>query len=140
MGRNFHEGYRHAEVKPPSERATGLVFTTVALIVAAWWRNSPVVPWIAIGLAGVLALASLAAPWLLKPLNLAWFQFGLVLHRVVNPLVMFVMFALVFVPTGFLMRLWHDPLRSRRVGRTGSTYWVDRMESARSPGSMTNQF
>jgi hypothetical protein len=46
----------------------------------------------------------------------------------------------VFVPGGLLMRLWYDPLRLRRAGRAGSTYWIDRTASAQSPGSMTNQF
>lgn len=140
MGGNFHESFGGAEVKPPSERATGLVFAVVALIVAAWWRHAPTVPWVALGVAGVLALVSLAAPKLLKPLNLVWFQFGLLLHRVVNPVVMFAMFALVFVPGGLIMRIWHDPLRSRRARQPGSTYWIDRTMSAQSPGSMTNQF
>src|SRR5262249_11647268 len=126
MGRNFHESYSQAEVKPPSERATGLVFAGVALIVAGLWRNSPMVPWAALGAAGVLTLTSLTAPKPLKPLNLVWFRFGLLLHRVVNPLVMFAMFALVFVPGGLIMRLRHDPLRSRRAKQPGSTYWVDR--------------
>jgi hypothetical protein len=89
--------------------------------------------------AGVLALFSLAAPKQLKPLNLLWFRFGLLLHRVINPLVMFAMFALVFVPGGLLMRLRHDPLRSKRAGKPGSTYWIDRAAGAQ-PGSMTNQF
>jgi hypothetical protein len=115
------------------------VFTVAALIVAGLWRNSPMVPWVALGVAGMLALVSLTAPKLLKPLNLVWFRFGLLLHRVVNPLVMFAMFALVFVPGGLIMRLRHDPLRSRRAKQPGATYWVDRTASAQ-PGSMTNQF
>jgi hypothetical protein len=48
MGRTFHESYSQAEVKPPSERATGLVFAVLALIVAGLWRNSPMVPWVAL--------------------------------------------------------------------------------------------
>ena len=72
-----------------------------------------------------LVTISLIAPVLLKPLNILWFQFGLLLHRVVNPIVMFAMFAAVFVPAGAIMRLWRDPLRSRRT--TGaSTYWIER--------------
>jgi len=139
MRKNFHESYSQGDVKPPSERSTGLVFTVVALVVAALWRNSPLVPWVALGVAVVLAALSLLAPKVLKPLNLIWFQIGLLLHRVVNPVVMFAMFAIVFVPAGLIMRIWHDPLRSRRAG-PGSTYWVERTASAQNAGSMTNQF
>jgi hypothetical protein len=140
MQRSFHESFSQAEVKPPSERSTGLVFAVVALLVAAYWRRSELVPWVALGIAAVLAAVSLAAPKLLRPLNIVWFRFGLLLHRVVNPVVMFAMFALVFVPGGLIMRLWHDPLRSRRARLPGETYWIDRAASAESAGSMRNQF
>lgn len=139
MRKDFHETYSHGEIKPPSERSTGVVFSVVALIVAAWWRNSPVVPWVALGVAGVLAALSLAAPRALKPLNLIWFQIGLLLHRVVNPVVMFAMFAIVFLPAGLIMRIWHDPLGLRR--RTpGSTHWIERAPAAQNSASMANQF
>ena len=139
MPKNFHESFAGGEVKPPSERATGLVFAAVALIVAVLWRNSPTVPWVALSVAAMLAIVSLLAPALLMPINRLWFRFGLLLHRVVNPIVMFAVFALVFVPAGALMRLWHDPLRARRA-RDASSYWIDRGGSGDAAGSMTNQF
>ncbi len=139
MSQNFHESFAGGEVKPPSDRATGLVFAAVALIVAVLWRNSPTVLWVALSVAAMLAIVSLLAPSLLKPLNMLWFRFGLLLHRVVNPIVMFAVFALVFVPAGAIMRLRHDPLRSRRAP-TGSSYWINRGGSADTKGSMTNQF
>ena len=77
----------------------------------------------ALGIAAMLAAVSLIAPTLLKPLNILWFQFGLLLHRVVNPIVMFALFALVFVPAG-IMRILRDPLRSRRPTEV-SSYWID---------------
>jgi len=139
MSTNFHETYAVGEIRAPSERATGLVFAAVAAIVALLWRNSTTVPWVALGVAVGLAVISLTAPTLLKPLNSLWFRFGLLLHRIVNPVVMFAIFALVFVPAGMIMRIWHDPLRSRRV-RAGANYWIDRKEASGTAGSMTNQF
>jgi hypothetical protein len=115
MRTNFHESFAGGEIKPPSERATGFVFTAVAVIAALLWRNSPTVLWLALPIAGALAATSLIAPSLLKPLNFIWFKLGLLLHRIVNPVVMFAIFALVFVPAGFIMRIWRDPLRSRRM-------------------------
>ena len=139
MTKDFHESFGAGEVKLPSERSTGLVFTAVALIVAALWRKDPVVPWVAIAIAAVLALLSFVAPKVLKPLNVLWFRFGLLLHRIVNPLVMLIMFVVVFVPAGLIMRIWHDPLRSRR-GPAGSTYWRQRKADPEKSASMANQF
>jgi hypothetical protein len=139
MPRDFHESYVGAEIKPPSERSTGLVFGAVAAIVAVRWHTSSMVLWLALGSALVLVTVSLIAPVLFRPLSIVWFQFGLLLYRIVNPLVMLAMFALVFVPAGVLMRIWRDPLRLRRM--TGaSSYWIDRSESEDNRVSMTNQF
>jgi hypothetical protein len=52
---------------------------------------------------------------------------------------MLALFSVVFVPAGALMRVWHDPLRSRRKPEAG-TYWIDRTASGHAIGSMTNQF
>ena len=138
MRTNFHESYAGDEIKPPSERSTGLVFAAVAVIVAVIWRNSLFVLWVALGMASLLAAISLIAPALLRPLNILWFRFGLVLQRVVNPAVMFVVFAAVFVPAGTLMRLWYDPLRSRHT--TGGTYWIKHNGNTDPKESMMNQF
>lgn len=139
MRGDFHESFAAPDVKPPSERATGLVFAAVAVIVAVLWRSEPTVLRWALGIAVGLGVVSLIAPALLRPLNILWFRFGLLLHRVVNPIVMFVLFALVFVPAGVMMRLWHDPLRLRRKPDLRS-YWIDRRQSGPPAGSMRNQF
>jgi hypothetical protein len=139
MSTNFHESYVASEIRPPSERSTGLLFAVAAAIVAVLWHKSPTVLWAALIMTTILTAVSLIEPILLKPINILWFQFGLLLHRVVNPIVMFTLFAVVFVPAGAIMRLWRDPLKSRRT-TGGSTYWIDRGESGYTEGSMTNQF
>jgi hypothetical protein len=139
MHNNFHECYGQREPKPPSERSTGIIFAVVGVMVAVIWRNSAATPWIALAVAAVFAALSTFAASLLKPLNLIWFRFGLLLHRVVNPVVMFAIFALVFVPAGFIMRIWSDPLRSRRTTQN-SSYWIERRTVGADTGSMLNQF
>ncbi|MGH6749133.1 MAG: hypothetical protein ACRECI_07435 [Methyloceanibacter sp.] len=136
MSKNFHESYTGTEVKPPSERSTGLVLGAMALIVAVLWRHTPAVPWLALTVAIGLTAASLLAPVLLKPLNILWFQLGLLMHRIVSPVVMFAMFAVVFVPAGAIMRLRSDPLRLRRQTPAPSSYWVEHSGI----GNMTTQF
>jgi hypothetical protein len=86
-----------------------------------------------------LTTVSLFAPVLLRPLNLLWFKFGLLVHRIVNPILMFAIFVLVFVPTGMMMRIWRDPLKSRRLSAAPS-YWIRRRDIKYTAGSMTNQF
>ena len=122
--RNFHESYTGGEIRPPSERSTGLAFAAVAAAVALLWRNSSMVPWLALSIAAGLTAISLTAPSVLTPLNIVWFKFGLLLHRVVSPIMLFAMFALAFVPAGIIMRIWRDPLRSQRI-TSAASYWIE---------------
>ncbi|MEL6374801.1 MAG: hypothetical protein AAFR04_12630 [Pseudomonadota bacterium] len=137
MAGNFHETYRNDTVSPPKPRATGIVFTVVCAIIALIWRDNA---WIA-GTAGTLglglALLSWRAPALLQPLNIAWFHFGMALHRVMSPVIMGVLFAVLIVPAGLIMQLVRDPLRRRRVQGPGS-YWVAR--DGTTSGTMRDQF
>lgn len=137
--RNFHESYAPGEVKPPSPRSTGFVFVGVALIVAVLFRHSPLIAGIAVGAAVILLALSLTTPNTLQPLNIVWFQIGMLMHRVVNPVVMFLMFAVAMVPAGLLMRIGHDPLRSKREP-DASTYWIEPDPAEAKLSSMKNQF
>ena len=136
---NFHESYTPGDVKPPSPRSTGFVFVVVALLVALGFRDSPLIVSIAVGVAAILLALSLLTPQTLQPLNIVWFQIGMLMHKVVNPLVMFLMFAVAMVPTGLLMRLGHDPLRSKREP-DASTYWIEPNPAEAKLSSMKNQF
>lgn len=137
MAKNFHEHYDRPELPLPSDRSTGLVFTVVALIVAYLWRADQTVLMSALGVAGVLALVSLAMPSLLRPLNIAWMKFALLLSKVMNPIVMMVLFLIAIVPAGLIMQTRYDPLRRRRKADAKS-YWIERKKDV--PASMTNQF
>jgi hypothetical protein len=138
MSASFHESYGRGDIAPPTERATGFAFAFAAVVVAVLWRESELVRWIALALAVALALFALLAPTMLRPLSIVWFRIGLLLHRIVNPIVMFAIFAFVFVPAGYLMRIWHDPLKSRRA-QSGLSYWTKPDAGTRAQRSMRNQ-
>jgi hypothetical protein len=66
-------------------------------------------------------------PAALKLLNLIWFKFGLILHKVINPVVMVLVFFGTVLPTGLIMRaLGKDPLRLKRQPNA-KTYWIERL-------------
>lgn len=137
MPRNFHEQFSRADLPLPPDRSTGLVFVGVACIVAFIFRADAVVFRTALAVAALLALVSFFAPRFLRPLNIVWMRFALLLSRIVNPIVMMILFAIVIVPVGLIMRTRYDPLRKRQ-GDSKSTYWIDRQADRKS--SMANQF
>ncbi|MDD9878835.1 MAG: SxtJ family membrane protein [Magnetovibrio sp.] len=138
----FHENFQQGdEVRAGSERSFGLVFAVVFAIIGLWplINALPVRIW-ALAIAAGFALAAFVAPKLLGPLNLIWFKFGMLLHKVVNPLVMGLLFFLTVTPIALIMRvLGKDPLR-RSFDNTAASYWIEREPGDPAPESMRNQF
>jgi hypothetical protein len=141
-GGALHEDLtRDEEVTGPSDRRFGLTIAVVCAVVGAirlvfghggWWW------WLGAGL--LLALLGLCAPALLAPLNRLWLKLGLVLYKVINPVVMALIFVTTIVPTGILMRLCgKDPLRLKREPGAAS-YWIPRDPPGPAPDTMRNQF
>lgn len=138
MARDFHESYVEEKVGPPPERSTGFVFAAVSAVVGIIFRgNLTVVAVCAVLCIGFLAV-SLTKPVLLRPLNLVWFRFSLLLNKIVNPIVLGLMFIVAIVPFGLVMRLFSDPMRRKR--EPGPTYWIAREPRKAETHSMTNQF
>jgi len=136
---SLHEQFDRPEMPLPSDRSTGLVFAGVAVVVAFLWRHHTPTVTIALGLAVALAAVSFLMPSILRPLNILWMRFAVLLSKVMNPIVMMVLFAIAIVPAGLIMQLKRDPLRRRKGD--GTTYWLS---GDHTPGagqsSMKNQF
>ena len=86
------------------------------------------------------SLRGFLAPGLLRPLNLIWLKFGLVLHKIVNPIVMGLLFFVVFTPMGFIIRLAGKDLLKLKRDATAPSYWSPRQDSGGPEASMKNQF
>lgn len=138
----MHEDFtRHHEIRKGADRALGFVFSAFFVIVACLPLASggSVRAW-AIAVAGLFFAVALIRPALLAPLNRAWTALGLLLHRIVSPVVLGALFYLVLTPTALIGRaLGKDPLRLRRDRAAGS-YWIERRPPGPPPQSMQDQF
>ena len=137
----FHENLsREQQIEGPSERSFGITFAVVFLIVGLWpllWGED-VRAW-ALALTAAFLLTALVRPSVLSPLNRLWLKFGLLLHRVTTPLMLGVIFFLVVLPTGLLMRLMGKRPLHLGLERDRASYWVTRDAAAHS-ATMRNQF
>jgi hypothetical protein len=139
-----HESLTSEEiVKPPSEKSFGITFAVVFGLIAAWlyWRKHVPI-WSVLSAAAALFFlaAGFLTPQILRPLNLVWLKFGLILHKIVNPIVMGLLFYVVFTPMGFIMRLAGKDLLSLKRDSAASTYWTPRQTTSEIEASMKNQF
>lgn len=126
----------------PDDRKFGWLFVAVFLLLAAYLDHvglPAAAPAACLGIAALLAAASLAAPHRLAPLNRAWFALGLLLGRIVNPLVLGLLFYLLITPVALVQRLaGRDALRLR--GRGAASHWVPRSPPGPGGDSFKNQF
>jgi hypothetical protein len=131
----------HRRVVRGSERSFGVVFAVVFALIALFplWWGGPVRIW-ALVVAGAFAAAALLMPVVLRPLSLLWFRIGLLLHRVVNPLLMAVLYFGVFTPMGLVLRARGKDLLRLRRDRASASYWIAREPPGPKPGSMSKQF
>ncbi len=126
----------------PSERTFGFVFTGIFLLIAAylWYHDGKTV---AIQTFLLLAAAFLAftlfMPIALRPLNKAWYKLGLLMGRVVSPIVLGVLFFILITPIAIVMRLaGRDPLKLRK--QNVQSHWVDRSPPGPESTSFKDQF
>ena len=142
MPNQTHESYSREEalVHGP-DRSFGLVMSAAFMLVSliSFWNAGRVWPW-----TGALAALFFAFAWLrpaaLSPLNLVWFKFSLLLHKVMNPIAMAFVFFGTVLPTGLIMRvLGKDLLRLKRQP-DADTYWIERRPPGPAPESMKDQF
>lgn len=138
----LHENlFRSEEIVGPSNRRFGLTIGAACAVIGgvrALFGHSHSEWWLGAGL--VVALFALFWPAALAPFNRLWLKLGLVLYKVVNPIVMTVLFFSTIVPVGAVLRLsGKDPLRLKPRPDAAS-YWIEREPPAAAPDAMKNQF
>ena len=125
------------EIKIGSNRSFGVVFFVVFLLIALYpvINNGEIRIWSLITSIIFLILGLLNSKFL-NPLNKLWFKFGIVLGKIISPLIMGIIFFLVVTPTGLIMRLLRKDVLKLKYNQN-SSYWIEK----KGPKSkMKNQF
>ena len=126
----------------PSNRSFGLLFTIVFLLVAGYsWFEQLTRAWVYfwLALSGLFLLLTFMAPGILLPLNKAWYRLGLLMGKVVSPIVLGILFFIVITPVAIVTRLFgRDVLLPRK--RDVNSYWIERNPPGPQPESFKEQF
>jgi hypothetical protein len=140
--RGTHEQLaQHGEVKRSSDRTFGLVFAaffTLISLLPLLHRGQ--VRWWGLVVAVAFLIVALTVPMILAPLNHLWFLLGRLLHRIVNPIMMGVLFFVVVTPAAVLLRLARKDLLRLKRDPTATSYWVHRTPPGPDPQSLKNMF
>lgn len=128
-------------VKLPSDRSFGFTFAVVFALLGGWlwWKSSRWgLPFIGIG-AGFALIALLFAR-ILRPLNVAWMHFGALLNMIVSPIIMGLIYFVVFTPFSLFFRLTGRDALRRRFDRALPSYWLNRDPPGPDGATLPRQF
>ena len=125
------------DIKISSNRSFGIVFFVVFLLIALYplINGEELRIWSLI-ISIIFLILGLLNSKILTPLNKIWFKFGIILGKIVSPLIMGIIFFLVVTPIGLLMRLLGKDVLNLKYNKSKS-YWIEK----NGPKSkMKNQF
>lgn len=128
-------------VDMPSNRSFGLVSAAIFLVMGLWplvHGKSVYFLWVGAGL--VLIFLAIATPRVLGPFNRSWFSLGMLLHAIVSPLALGILFFGLFTPFGLAMRSFGKRPLDLGFDRNAISYWILRQPPGPTPDSLTNQF
>ncbi|HET7681649.1 MAG TPA: SxtJ family membrane protein [Xanthobacteraceae bacterium] len=128
MKGNSHESFEsHLPTEMGSERSFGYVVGGVLLAIALWPLHAGEGPhlWALIPALPLIALAAIR-PALLAPLNKLWFKFGLLLGRIISPIVLGIVYYLWITPIALIMRLAGKKFLALGFEPRAKSYWIIR--------------
>ena len=127
----------HKDIKIGSNRGFGVVFFIVFFSISVYplLKDGNIRSWSLI-ISIIFLFLGLLNSNLLSPLNILWFKFGLLLGKIVSPLIMGLIFFLVVTPIGIFMRLLKKDLLNLKFSKI-NTYWINKSDPK---SKMKNQF
>jgi hypothetical protein len=126
--------------KPASDKSFGLLVAFILFLLSIYfiYSDSSYLTHTS-SLTALAILISLTIPKLFAPLNFIWFKLGLLLSRIVNPVVLGMMYFILITPLALILRLFgRDELRL--YNKQGSSKWIIRDQQEIDPKSFRNQY
>ena len=125
------------DVKLSSNRSFGIVFFVVFLLIALYpfTYGGELRIW-SIIISIIFLILGFLNSKILAPLNKIWFKFGILLGKIISPLIMGIIFFLVVTPIGLIIKLFGKDVLNLKYNKNKS-YWIEK----NGPKSkMKNQF
>lgn len=85
----------------------------------------------------ILLIISYLCPNILTFFNKIWIKIGEVLGKVISPIVMFLIYVLVIIPTKLILLLFNKKIMNLNINKDLNTYWEKKSDNF---NNMDNQF
>ena len=125
------------DIKIGSNKSFGIVFFVVFLLISLYplINQENIRIWSLI-ISFIFLILGLLNSKILNPFNKLWFKFGMILGRIISPIIMSIIFFLVVTPIALIMKLLKKDLLNLKFNKT-NTYWI---EQSGPKSKMKNQF
>ena len=129
---------RNNNIKISSNRNFGLVFFGFFLIISIWplIYGEELRIW-SLFISIIFLLLGLFNSKILTPLNKLWIRFGILLGKIVSPVVMGIVYFGVVTPIGVIMKIFKKDILNLKIDKNKKTYWLKKDENKQ---NMKNQF
>ena len=114
------------KIKVSSNKSFGIVFSIFFLLISIYplLNNDPIYYW-SLFVSFIFLVLGLMNSKILSPLNLLWFKFGILLGRIISPVVMGIIFFLVVTPISIILKIFgKDVLNLKFINN--KTYWIEK--------------
>ena len=85
-------------------------------------NNDPIYYW-SLFVSFIFLVLGLMNSKILSPLNLLWFKFGILLGRIISPVVMGIIFFLVVTPISIILKIFGKDVLNLKFNNN-KTYWI----------------
>ena len=125
------------DIKVGSNKSFGVVFFLVFLLISLYplINDGNLRIWSFV-ISIIFLILGILNSKILSPLNKIWFKFGLLLGKIISPIVMGIIFFIVVTPTGLILRLFQKDVLNLKFNNN-NTYWI---EKSGPKSKMKNQF
>ena len=112
------------KIKVSSNKSFGIVFSIFFLLISVYLllNNDPIFYW-SLFVSFIFLVLGLMNSKILSPLNLLWFKFGILLGRIISPVVMGVIFFLVVTPISIILKIFGKDVLNLKFNNN-KTYWI----------------
>ena len=123
-------------IKPKDNITFGILFFIFFLIVGLYpLKSDGVIRIWSVTLSLIFLIITIIKPNLFSYLNRLWIKFGILLGKIISPIVMGLVFFLVVTPIGIIVRILKKDVMGLK--KRPSSYWINREDKVQ---SMKKQF
>lgn len=125
----------------PSNKCFGIFFSLIFLFFGGYfiYKSSYILTFISFSFTCIFLIITILRSDLLLPLNKLWMAFGMLLGKIVSPIILGIIFFGLFTPLGIFMRIiGRDELRLKPKDRT--SFWKNKNATTIAAQNFKQQF